>query len=48
MHHWLKRALTATPREPTLDRIHALYAAAMIAGLKTSRLLLQQSSLFQS
>jgi serine/threonine-protein kinase PknK len=37
MHHWLKRALTATPREPTLDRIHALYAAAMIAGLRGDR-----------
>lgn len=34
MHRWLDRALGATPSEPSVERIRALYAAAMIAGLQ--------------
>ena len=30
--HWIERALTATPSEPTPDRIRALHAIAVIAG----------------
>jgi non-specific serine/threonine protein kinase len=32
--HWLDRALAATPSEPSEDRIRALYAAALVAGLQ--------------
>jgi predicted ATPase len=34
MRQWLDRALTATPVEPSDDRIKALYAATFIAGLQ--------------
>jgi predicted ATPase len=34
MRRWLDRALTATPLEPSNDRIKALYAATVCAGLQ--------------
>jgi non-specific serine/threonine protein kinase len=34
MRRWLDRALTATPIEPSNDRIKALYAATVCAGLQ--------------
>jgi predicted ATPase len=34
MRHWLDRALTATPVEPSEDRIGALWGATLIAGLQ--------------
>jgi predicted ATPase len=34
MRQWLDRALTATPVEPSDDRIKALYATTLIAGLQ--------------
>jgi non-specific serine/threonine protein kinase len=34
MRHWLDRALTATPVEPSGDRIEALWGATLVAGLQ--------------
>jgi predicted ATPase len=34
MRHWLDRALTATPVEPSKDRIEVLWGATLIAGLQ--------------